>query len=103
MILICIKQQKFTITDTKIYVSKSNLCSTQDDAKLNHDLLHNLRTINWNKYQSKITTQVVSWYLDYLIDHTFQASNRLLVLLFENFNDRTVHIEYFLTTVDIKE
>ena len=46
---------------------------------------------------------MVSWYLDYLIDHTFQASNRLLVLLFENFNDRTVHIEYFLTTVDIKE
>ena len=31
------------------------------------------RIINWNKYQSKLTEQAQSRYLDYLIDPTFQG------------------------------
>ena len=36
------------------------------------------RTINWNKYQSKISTERPNQYLDYLIDRSFQGVNRLL-------------------------
>ena len=34
------------------------------------------RTINWNKYQSKVTVQEQNWYLDFLIDVSFQGVNR---------------------------
>ena len=47
-------------------------------------------TIDWNKYQSKLTTQTVNWYLNYLIE------NRLFVLESENANDRIVYTKYFL-------
>ena len=59
------------------------------------------RTINWNKYQSKVSIKKIQ-YLDYLIDPSFQGVNRLFVLLFENNNDRTAHTAYFLRTVEIK-
>ena len=42
------------------------------------------KTFNWNKYQWKVTMQVPSPYLDYLIDPSFQVVNRPLVLSFEN-------------------
>ena len=41
-------------------------------------------TINWNEYQSKVTTQAGKQYLDYFIDGTFQGANRLFVLSFED-------------------
>ena len=41
------------------------------------------RTINWNKYQSKVKNPYS--YLDYLIDLSFQGVNRLFVLLIRNF------------------
>ena len=37
-----------------------------------------------NKYQSKIKTQPVNWYLDFLIDPSFQWVIRPFVLLSEN-------------------
>ena len=44
--------EKFTITDTKLYVPVITL-STQDNAKLLHQLKSGFkRTINWNKYQT---------------------------------------------------
>ena len=44
-----------TITDTKLYVPVVNL-STQDNAKLLEQLKSGFkRTINWNKYESKVT------------------------------------------------
>ena len=58
-------------------------------------------TINWNKYQSKITTQAVNWCLDYLIEPSFQGVNRLFVLSFENFNNRIVHTKYFHSIKEI--
>ena len=52
------------ITNTKLYVLVLTL-STQDIAKLLQHLKFGLkRTINWNKYHSKITTQVKNQYLD---------------------------------------
>ena len=41
------------------------------------------RTINWNKYQSKVTVQERNRYLD-VQDTSLQGVNRLFVLSFEN-------------------
>ena len=47
-----------SITDTKLYFSGVNL-STQDNAKLLEQLKSGVkRTINWNKYQSKMSTKI---------------------------------------------
>ena len=52
--------------------------STQDNAKLWQQLKSCFgRATNWNKYQSKVTIQKRNWYLDYLIDPSFQGVNRL--------------------------
>ena len=51
---------KFAIIDAKLYLLVVTL-PTQDNAKLLQQLRSGFkRTINWNKYQSKITTQVVN-------------------------------------------
>ena len=85
------KATTFTLTNTKLYVSVVTL-STQDNAKLLQQLKSGFeRTINWNKYQSKVTVGVPNPYLDYLIEPSFQGVNRLFVLSFENATDRTVH------------
>ena len=48
---------KFRITDTKLYVPVVTL-STQDNTKLLKQLESSLkRTMNWNKYHSKKTSQ----------------------------------------------
>ena len=63
----------FTITGAKLYVPVVTL-STQDNAKLLQQLKSGFKgTINWNKYQSKITVQEQNQYLDYLIDQSFQV------------------------------
>ena len=80
---------KFAITDTKLYVPVVTL-STQDNAKLLQQLKSGFkRTINWNKYQSDPKTYAQNRYLNHLVDPSFQGVNRLLVLSFENENDRT--------------
>ena len=61
------------------------------------------RPVNWNKYQSKISTEAQNQYLDFLIDSSFQRVNRLFVLSFENENDRTSHSNYYLPNVEIKD
>ena len=73
-----------SITDTKLYFSGVTL-STQDNAKLLEQLKSGFkRTINWNRYQSKISAERQNQYLDYLIDPCFQGVNRLFILSFEN-------------------
>ena len=75
----------FTVTDTKLYVPVVNLF-----AKLLEQLKSGFkRTINWNIYQSKITTQPQNQYLDYLIDPNFQGVDRLFVLSYGNIGHRT--------------
>ena len=97
------KVTTFAITETKLYVLLLTL-STQDSAKLLQQLKSDFkRTINWNKYQPMVTTQVPNPYLDYLINPSFEGVNRIFVLSFENATDRIVHTKYFLPTVEIKD
>ena len=66
------QETTFSITDTKLYVPVVTL-STRDNAKLLEQLKSGFkRTINWNKYLSKILTETPNQYLDYLIDPSFQ-------------------------------
>ena len=90
------------VTDTKLYAPVVTL-STQDNAKLLQPLKSGFkRTINWNKYQSKVTLQVPNPYLDCLIDPSFPGVNKLFVSLFKNTANRTVHTKYSLPTVKVK-
>ena len=74
---------KFKITDTKLYVPVVML-SIQDNAKLQKLKLGFTRKINWNKYQTKVSTEGENQYLDFLIDRSFQGVNSFFVLSFEN-------------------
>ena len=86
---------KFKITDTKIYVPVVTL-STQDNAKLLQQLKSSLkRTINWSKYQQKVSLERQNQYLYFLTDPSFQGVNILFILLFENEEDRKVHKGYY--------
>ena len=94
---------RFAITDTKLYVPLVIL-SNQDNAKLLQQLKYGFkRTINWNKYQSKISTEAQNQYLDFLINPSFHRINRLFVLYFKNENGRTSHLKYYIAKVEIKD
>ena len=91
-----------SITDTKLYVPIVTL-STQDNEKLLEQLKSGFkRTINWNKYRPKVSTERPNQYLYFLIDPSFQGLNRLFVLSFENEAQRTSYKRYYLPTRDIK-
>ena len=94
---------RLTITDTKLYVPVVTF-STKDNAKLLEQLKSGFkRTINWNKYQSKIATEAQNQYLDFLINPSFNGVNRLFVLSFENKNERTSHSSYYLPKIEVKD
>ena len=61
------------------------------------------RTINWNKYHTKVTVQEQNRYLDLLINPSFQGVNRLFVLSLENNGGRTSYTRYYLPLVEIKD
>ena len=91
------------ITDTKLYVPVVTI-PTEDNAKLLEQLKSGLKiTINWKKYQPKVSTEIQNQYLDILIDPIFQGVNKLFALLFDIENDRTVNTKYYLPSVEIKE
>ena len=106
----------FTITDTKLYVPVVTL-SIQNNAKLLEQLKSGFkRTINWNKYQSKvsterpmtkyqskITTRAPNQHFDYLTDPKIQGVNRLFGLSYVNIRWRTSYKQFFLSTVEIKD
>ena len=52
---------------------------------------------------TKVSTEGLNQYLDFLIDPSFQRVNILFVLLFENEVDRKVHTGYYLPKVEIKD
>ena len=54
------------------------------------------RTINWNKYQLTVISEIQNQYLGFLINPSFQAVNRHNVLLLENGDDRKVNTKYYL-------
>ena len=92
----------FSINDTGLYILVVTL-STQDNAKLLEQLKSGFkRAINWNKYQSQISTEKPNQCLDYLIHPAFQGVNRLFVLSFEDEAQRTSYKQYHLPTVEIK-
>ena len=96
------QEPTFTITDTKRYVPVVTL-STQDNAKLLGQLKAGFkRTINWNRYEPKVTVEQRNQYLDFLINLSFQGVNRLFVLSFENTGGRTSYTRYYLPLVEIK-
>ena len=67
------KEATFAITDTKLFVPVVTL-STQDNAKLLEQLKSSFkRTINWNKYHSKLSVQAPDPCLDFLINPSFQG------------------------------
>ena len=73
------QEPTFTITDTKLYVPAVNLL-TQDNAKLLEKLKSGLKkTVNWNKYEPKVTVEQQNQHLDFLINPSFQGVNRLYV------------------------
>ena len=73
----------YSITDIKLYVPVVPL-PTQDNAKWLEKLISGFkRTINWNNYQKKVSTERVNWCFDFLINPSFQGVNRLFVLPFE--------------------
>ena len=87
----------------KTLCSNRNL-STQDNGKLLERLKYGFkRTTNWNRYQSKVSTEIQNQYLYFLIDPRFQGVNRLFALQFENENDRKVHTRYYLPKGEIKD
>ena len=52
-----------TLTDTKLYILAVTLLN-QDNGKLLQQLKSGFKsTVNWNKYQLKITTQMLNQYL----------------------------------------
>ena len=61
------------------------------------------RKIKWNKYISEMSNQTKNNNLNYLIDPIFTNVNRLLVLTFENEDDRTSFSKYYLPKVLIKD
>ena len=93
----------FAITDTKLYVPVVTL-STQENTKFLQQLKSGFkRVINWNKYLSKPELLAQNPNLNHLVEPSFQGTNRLFVLAFENDDDRTSHDEYYLPTVEIKD
>ena len=99
--VICGVDRATTVAGTvrKLYVSFVTLL-TQDNTKLPQQLKPGFkRRINYNKYQSKVSTQAQNQYLNYLTDPNFQGMYRIFVLLFENY---AVRKEYFLSKVKIK-
>ena len=97
------QEPAFTITDTILYVSVVTLPS-QDNANLLQQLKSGLkRTINWNRYQPKVTVQEQNRYLDFLIDPTFQGVIKLFALSFENSGGRISYTRYYLPLVETRE
>ena len=79
---------KIAITNTKVYVPVLTL-SKQDNTKLLQQLKWGFRrTINWNKYQSKISERP-NEYLDFLTDPSFQGVKGFFVLSFDDNACRT--------------
>ena len=88
----------FQINNAKLYVPVFTL-----SIKCNIKFLENMkqgfkRTISWNKYRSKITTQSKNYTLDYLIDPTFMNINRLFVLSFRNGDDHPTRLSLISIT-----
>ena len=90
------KCKTFSITHTKHYIPVATL-STQDNTKLLKVFKSSFkRKINWNKYQSKFSTERQNQYLYFSLDPGFQGVNRLFVLSFEDIPQKITYKRYYL-------
>ena len=93
----------FAIIETKLHVPVATL-STQDNAKLWRQLESSFkRTINWNKYLSKLELLAQNPNLNILVEPSFQEVNTLFVLASENDAQKTSNKRYYLPNVEIKD
>ena len=93
----------FKITDTKLYIRLVTL-STQDNFKLIQQLKSDFkRVINWNRYLSKPELLTRNQNQNHLVEPSFQAVNRLYILVFENYAQRTSHSGNYHPNVEIKK
>ena len=93
----------FKIKDCKLYVPVVSLSAENDNKRLQQLKTGFKRTIKWNKYRSEMPNQTKNNNLNYLFDPTFTNVNRLIVLTFENEDDRTSFSKYYLPKVEIKD
>ena len=93
----------FKISDCKLYVPVVTLSAENDNKFLEQLKTEFEGTIKWNKYRSEKSNQTKNNNLNYLIDPTFTNVNRLFALLFENEDDRTSFLEYYVPKVEIKD
>ena len=92
----------FTITETELYVPVVTL-SNKDNAKLLTQLKSGFkRAITWKKYLSKPELLAQNPNLNYLVGSSFQGTNRLFVLAFENETHRTSSKRCNLPNLEIK-
>ena len=61
------------------------------------------RKISWDKYLAKPELLTRNQNLNYLIEPSFQGVNRLLVLVFENDEQRASNKRYYIPNVEIKD
>ena len=93
----------FTITDTNLYVPVVTL-STQDNPKLSSQLKSGFkRTISWNKYLLKPELLVENPNLNHLVEPSFQGTNKLFVLGFDDDAQRTSSKRYYLPNTELKD
>ena len=91
------------INDCKLYVPAVTL-SKDDEIKLLTNLKSRFkREIIWNKYRSQMTTGAVNNNLNILMDPTFTNVNRLLVLAYQNVDDRQSFSQFYLPNVMVKD
>ena len=75
------------INDCKLYIAVVTL-SKDDEIKLLTNLKSGFtREIEWNKYRSQMTTEVINNNLNILIDPIFTNVNRLFVLAYQTADD----------------
>ena len=78
--------------------------SIQDNSKLLPQLKSGFeKTICWNKYLAKPELLAQNANLNNLIKPSFQGINRLFVLAFENYAQRTSNKKFYISNVEIKD
>ena len=96
------RENTFAITNAKLYIAVVTL-STQDNSTLLEQLKSEFkRTINWNKYLSKVSRQAQNQYLGYQIDLNFAVANKL-ILSFGGNAIRIGHGGYFFPEIEVKD
>ena len=92
----------FKITDCRLYIPVVTLSAEYDNKPLEQLKTGFKGTITWNKYKSETSNQTKNNNLNYLIDPTFTNVNRLFVLSFENEDDVTSFVKYYIPEAELK-